>query len=694
MSGELRDDGALARAGKQSLPLFLLSFRHRDELAASAKKLGRRVVAARRAEAIERRFVASAAAIVVVDARGALREGLAACEALTETVASTGAALIVMLSRNDALAIDRFLEAGITHYLISPFGEQEFVHALRLADRFVARVAGGDQAASERASLRLSETEAWSWRPGSRKARLSPAFAERIGHGRQEARLSELLRAMDRAGRRAANDAVTRLLTSGKATGFAHAIDAGGERVAHHIHFDDDRGVVIGLVEPSRGSIEKFAGPGDPLTGLPLAESVHEWLADQGGAHPACTLMLLGITRFGLVNAAFGRLAGDTVLQGIARRIERLVDQSGLGRFMIARTAGSEFAIAIGSPLAPEAAEDLAQRLVETVSRPFVSADRLINLTCRVGVATADAAGFDDIGGLFRRASAALTTAKHQEGGTVQMLDADGEAETDRRKQLEVDLRRALDNDEIDVVFQPQVKTSTGEIMGVEALARWRHPLLGALGAVPLFAAAARSDFVGQLSAHVQRRALEAAAGWPAALAHLRLSVNVTATDIAGANFVGDFLARVDDAGFPRHRLTVEVTESGLIEDLARASDLLGELRGAGLRVAIDDFGTGYSSLAYLKALPLDYLKIDKALAADITGSNRDRIVIRGVIDMARSLGLAVVAEGVETKAQLALLAREGCNYFQGFLCAPPLDIEALVAIVADKQPQLFEPAA
>ena len=219
--------------------------------------------------------------------------------------------------------------------------------------------------------------------------------------------------------------------------------------------------------------------------------------------------------------------------------------------------------------------------------------------------------------------------------------------------------------------------------MGVEALARWRHPQLGELGAVPLFATAARSDFVVQLSTHVQQRALSLAATWPKSLTDLRVSVNVTAADMALPGFAEDFLARVDEAGFPRERLTVELTESGLIADLAGAANLLARLRGAGLRVAIDDFGTGYSSLAYLKALPLDYLKIDKTLADDITGSTRDRIVVRGVIDMARSLGLAVITEGVESEIQLTLLAREGCNYYQGYLCSPPIDSAALEALVA-----------
>jgi EAL domain-containing protein (putative c-di-GMP-specific phosphodiesterase class I) len=298
-----------------------------------------------------------------------------------------------------------------------------------------------------------------------------------------------------------------------------------------------------------------------------------------------------------------------------------------------------------------------------------------------VGVALAEEAD-QDAGALMRRASAALADAKAADAGAVRVLDATGEAETAHESRLEIDLRLALDQDEIGLLFQPQVSVTTGEIVGVEALARWRHPKLGELGAVPLFSAAERSDFLMQLSAHVQKKAVRMAAAWPDALAKLRVSVNVTAGDIAQPGFAEQFLAMVDEAGFDRGRLTVEVTESGLIEDLNAAATLLATLRAGGLRVAIDDFGTGYSSLAYLKALPLDYLKIDRRLSQDIGGSARDRIVVRGVIEMARSLGLSVIAEGVETEEQLTLLAREGCNYYQGFLCAPPVREAELVRLL------------
>ena len=190
---------------------------------------------------------------------------------------------------------------------------------------------------------------------------------------------------------------------------------------------------------------------------------------------------------------------------------------------------------------------------------------------------------------------------------------------------LSVDLRRAIDSNEIAVLFQPQVAIATGKIVGVEALARWEHPRFGAIGADQLFAAADRADLGLALSDHIQRLALSRAAAWPEALFGLRLSINLTAADIARPGFADILLDRIDASGFARSRLTVEITESGLIDDLGAAASLLTGLRQAGCRVAIDDFGTGYSSLAYLKALPLDYLKIDRKLAQDISGSPQAR---------------------------------------------------------------------
>jgi EAL domain-containing protein (putative c-di-GMP-specific phosphodiesterase class I) len=240
------------------------------------------------------------------------------------------------------------------------------------------------------------------------------------------------------------------------------------------------------------------------------------------------------------------------------------------------------------------------------------------------------------------------------------------------------DLESAMARDEIEVLFQPQVDIATGTPVGVEALARWQHPDLGELGPERLFDIAARSGTIAALSRHIQDRALTLAGQWQEPLSDLRLSVNVTSQDIAEQGFADDKLARLHSTGFPADRLTLEITEAGLIADLHRAAQVLQGLREQGLHIAIDDFGTGYSSLAYLKALPVDTLKLDRAFTQDIAGSAKARIIVGSVIQMARELGLTVIAEGVETAEQQALLAERGVTLCQGFLFAPPLSSAAL----------------
>jgi len=668
-------------------PVFILSFRHRDELTAAAERAGWQPIAARRADNAESRFIASGADVAVVDARGALDEGSEAVKALADPVEANAAALLVLLSRTDEAALDELYRAGATHFLVSPFSEQQLVQAIHFAHRHAER-AGGRRPFRRSGGGGEGEAAAasWRWQPGSSTVELSPALARRAGLGDEEGRrvsLMELFRRMDADGRKAARGAVDRLLATGHSTAFAHAdVETEGARLAHHLRVEEGQAVVgrTEAIVPIEGAAWQSR---DAMTGVRDARAARAWSARQlgasGEAEPALVVILLAVSRFDAINAAFGRSTGDSVLQAAARRIERLIDTDGKRR-LVARVAGAEFAILLASPTSLGEGRFLAGQLVEAIGRPFVCGDHVITLASRAGVVASEAG--DDAARLLRRASGALADAKASEAGPIVVLDEGAASDTALGDQLEVDLRRALDQGEIEILFQPQVSVATRRIVGAEALARWRHPRFGELGAATLFNVAERSDYLAQLSDHVQRKAVAAAAEWPEALARLRLSVNITAADIVRPGFAAQFLALVRESGFPAGRLTVEVTEGGLIEDLSAAGHLLADLRQGGLRVAIDDFGTGYSSLAYLKALPLDYLKIDKRLVEDIGGSPRDQVVVRSVIDMARSLGLEVIAEGVETEEQLALLAREGCTLYQGFLCAPPVDAERLAAMV------------
>ncbi|WP_052811359.1 putative bifunctional diguanylate cyclase/phosphodiesterase [Sphingomonas parapaucimobilis] len=402
---------------------------------------------------------------------------------------------------------------------------------------------------------------------------------------------------------------------------------------------------------------------------------IHRWIADILDQGEPCVAIVVSLSRLDLINAAHGRPAGNMLLRGVEARMQAVAAEAFGDRAIVARSGGAEFVMA--GVAHGRQARTIAETLETLLAHPFQAGAVPIRLGVRLGLSEAHA--HEDPASLLARAGEALAQAQASDGAMLRFAHPGDVAPLDV---LAADLHHAIERGEIDIVFQPQVAIRTGRITGVEALARWRHPTLGPLGADPLFAAAERADLGLALSDHIQQVALQRAARWPVRLSHLRLSINVTAADVGRAGFARIFLDRVAASGFPIERLTVEITETGLIRELDRAAQVLDTLRTEGVRVAIDDFGTGYSSLAYLTSLPIDYLKIDRALVTEVDGSRRDRVVVRGIIRIATQLGMGIIAEGVETEGQAQLLGRLGCETYQGFLCAAPLDEKALQAMV------------
>lgn len=240
-------------------------------------------------------------------------------------------------------------------------------------------------------------------------------------------------------------------------------------------------------------------------------------------------------------------------------------------------------------------------------------------------------------------------------------------------------LETAIRRDQIELRFQPQIEPASGHIVGVEALARWSAVDC----AEQLFARADQAGLAERLSRHVQRKALRTFGGWTGPLAGLRLSINLMPRDLDRPGYEQWLLGEIAQAGLAPDQITAEIVESSLVEDSLEVAGRLARLRVAGIRIAIDDFGTGYSSLAYLASLPIDAIKIDRAMIADIVGGSRDRIIVKAMISLARELGLQVVVEGVENLAQLRLLEEWGCDLYQGFLGAAPLDEMELSRFVA-----------
>lgn len=247
----------------------------------------------------------------------------------------------------------------------------------------------------------------------------------------------------------------------------------------------------------------------------------------------------------------------------------------------------------------------------------------------------------------------------------------------------DVELEEAIADDRIDIRFQPQIDVMTGEVLGVEALARPSNAANPEL----LFARAERASLDERLSRSLQRKALMTAGEWTGELARLRLSINLLPKDLERSGFECWFLDEITAAGLRPEQVTAEIVESSLMKDQIAVSARLAVLRAAGVRIAIDDFGTGYSCLAYLTSLPIDIIKIDRALIADLVGGERHRIVVRAMVRMAKELGLRVLVEGVESVQQLELLRQWGCDSYQGFLGAKALDEIELARFVASRIP-------
>ncbi len=414
----------------------------------------------------------------------------------------------------------------------------------------------------------------------------------------------------------------------------------------------------------------------DRLTGLPGATDALAWLerASQSGFVHA---MLIGLHRFRSVNLAYGQAGGDLALAEIARRIRDCVAEELGADALVARVSGGDFLVACAGVTSRERWQWLAEALARTVARALPMRGDVLHLFPRTALLRGQPG--ESGAAILDRLDQALSSLQQQKGKRVSWADGSHRARGRSAARLEADLIGAMTRDEIGLVFQPQYMVTGGALAGAEALARWDHPQLGRIGAETLFAIAERGDHVAQLSHHIAKRALAIASAWQPPLP---LSLNVTAEDLADDEFAQNFRAILAQTGFAPNLLTLEVTEHALVADFTRSAQVLGELADLGVRIALDDFGTGYANFQTLKALPIDTLKLDASLARDIDQDPRDRAILRAIIAMARALGQKVVVEGIERETQLAVLADEGCDTFQGYLRAGPMSAEAIVGLL------------
>ena len=414
----------------------------------------------------------------------------------------------------------------------------------------------------------------------------------------------------------------------------------------------------------------------DALTDLPnrtaLGERLASTFATADERRDSFAVVCLDLDHFKGVNEFFGTAMGDALLRDVARRFEAAT----AGAFL-ARVSGDEFmVIATGGPQAQSVAS-LVDRLEAAVAGDLVIDGLRLRIGVSIGVAVYPADGRDETG-LLANATAALQRAKSEGRGTCRFFEEAINRRHRERIDLQRDLRSVLVDGELLLHYQP-LSLITGDVFGFEALVRWRHPRHGLLQPGAFIELAEESGFISEIGTWVMREACREAASWRHPL---RISVNVSPLQFRHTNLTEVVRAALDDSGLAPERLEIEITESVLISNPMQVIAILRQLKALGVKVSMDDFGTGYSSLSSLQSFPFDKIKIDRAFTSQLGINEQSTAIVRAVIGLGRNLSLPVLAEGVETEQQRAVLIAEGCPEVQGFLIGRPQPIEHYAALI------------
>ena len=443
-------------------------------------------------------------------------------------------------------------------------------------------------------------------------------------------------------------------------------------------------------LKQSRGSlldaevrVQRLASS-DMLTGLDNRAALHDSMqtrlsrALQHGQEVA--VLMVDLDRFKPVNDRNGHMVGDLVLKEVARRLGRCLRQSDLR----ARYGGDEFVVVIDETEGVRTALNFAERIISMLSEPMYFGELTVSIGASVGIARypSDASSDDE---LMRKADSALYRAKKTGQGCICLYDPKLDEAMSERAALEQELREGIAAGQLVPYYQPIVNLERRQVMSLELLCRWRHPARGMLAPDKFIALAEGSGLIGPLTISLLTQACRDMQRFPP---HWRLSFNVAPQQIQDETLVPQLLAVLKAAGVPAHRLDVELTETALVNDTARAREVILSLKRAGMTVTLDDFGTGYSSLSYLAEMTFDKIKIDRSFVRTLRDRPQSVKIVDAILGLSRSLGVDTVAEGVETEEEARLLHKMGCKNGQGYLFGRPVraqDLRERIALVADR---------
>ncbi|MDB5761001.1 MAG: diguanylate cyclase [Burkholderia sp.] len=421
-----------------------------------------------------------------------------------------------------------------------------------------------------------------------------------------------------------------------------------------------------------------FQAHHDALTGLPnrllLLDRLEHAIAQADRDGHALWVVFVDLDRFKRINDSLGHKSGDLLLQCVAQRMQNHLRPSDT----IARLGGDEFVLVLSDWPAGSLSLGLMQQMLDAVHAPFTAGGNAITISCSAGIAVypGDAVSAEL---LVERADVAMYRAKEAGRNNAHFYKAEMNTLAMHRLRLESDLRSALEAEEFVLHYQPQLDLATGRIVGVEALLRWQQAQPGLTQPLDFIGVAEEIGLIVPLGDWVLETACAQAVAWQrSGCSNLKMAMNLSARQFAQKELVATIAAALQRSGLDPSLLEIEITESLMMADVEQAVTTLAGLKRLGVHVSVDDFGTGYSSLAYLKRFPIDVLKIDRSFVRDIVNDASDAAIVAAIISLAHSLGLSVVAEGVEEQDQLIYLARCGCDTIQGYMVSPPMRAEAL----------------
>ena len=500
---------------------------------------------------------------------------------------------------------------------------------------------------------------------------------------------------------------LTRLLTDRATTYYENSWrrDDGSQREiawSNSVLLDEegavDSVICTGLDITERNQVEeklRFLSDYDPLTGLAnralmtahLSEAVTA--ASNGGDHVA--VLFLDLDRFKLVNGTLGHARGDLLLKGVADRLTnslRLSDvlarDSGGLRTELGRLGGDQFAVILKGVSSPTQVSGVSERLLKAMARPFKVDDQECRMTASVGISLSPADG-DDGETLLKNAEAAMYSAQNVKSGSSQFYSESMRATVKGRLTLETELRHAIDRQELVLYYQPKVRADSRRVVGAEGLVRWQHPAKGLIQPGAFIRVAEETGLIGALGEWVLRAACEQVVTWQErGIEPVPVAINISTLQFKENDLLQRIAMVLNEYSMDPRYLAVEITEGLIMEDASEAREVLRRLNELGIKIAIDDFGTGYSALSSLKELPVHTLKIDRAFIMNLPDDHKDLAITRAVIAMAHGLGLTVIAEGVESEEQAALLLQEGCDELQGYLISQPIPAQDFTRMLVE----------